>query len=142
KLNNGIIAILGNEFTIQTDNNYLYFELTKTQKEKFGVLAYYRNLDLYETESKYIIIRQNGILVFDKSTITNVEDEFITKYEYKINNNSVEFENVINNYKVYDLLGKVIKSGVNGNTIDINNLIAGPYFILLNEEYIIKFIKE
>lgn len=142
KLSNGNIAILGYEFTVQNENGYLYFELSKTQKEKFGELANYKNVDIFETESQYIIIRRNGILVFDKSTISSVEEKLITKYEYKINNNTVEFENHINSYKLYDLLGKVIKSGENGNTIDINNLIAGPYFILLNEEYIIKFIKE
>lgn len=142
KLKNGNLAILGYDFTIQYKNGYIYFDLAKTQKEKFGELGSPKNLDLYETESKYIIIRQNGILVFDKSTITNVEGKLITKYEYKINNNKVEFESDINNYKVYDLLGKVIRSGESGNTIDISNLITGPYFILLNEEYIIKFIKE
>lgn len=142
KLNNNSIAILGYEFTIQNDNEYLYFEITKTQKEKFGEVASYRNLDIYETENKYIIIRQNGVLVFEKSSITKVEDEYKSKYDYKIVNKSVEFESVINNYKIYNLLGEVVKNGENANTIDISNLIIGPYFINLNDEYIIKFIKD
>lgn len=142
KLKNGTIAILGSEFTIQNGDSYLYYNITKSQEQKGYIQDYSDNLDILEINEKYFIVRESGILVFDKSSITSVSNKLRKKYEYNINNNQVEFEKEINNYKVYDLLGKVIKSGESGNSIDISNLIVGPYFILLNEEYIIKLIKE
>lgn len=142
KLGNGNIAILGYNFTIQHNNGYLYFDLPKTQKEKFGELASYKNLDIVETENKYFIIRVNGILVFDKSTISSVRSEFESKYDYRINNNIIEFNSEVNNYKIFNLLGKISGLGENKKAINLNNLITGPYFILLNDEYIVKIIRE
>lgn len=142
KLSNGNLAIIGYEFTIQHENDYLYYELSKIQKEKHGELANYRNIDLIETDSKYIIIRQNGVLVFDKSTISSVESQFERKYDYHTTNNIIEFNSGINNYKIFNLLGEINGLGENEKSINLNNLITGPYFILLNDEYIIKFVKE
>lgn len=143
KLSNGNLAILGSQFSIQHDSGYLYFDLTKSQKEKYGIQDWYDNLDLFETESKYIIIRQSGILVFDKSTITSVKEELVEKYNYQISNNLIEFtDKNTGNYRVYDLVGKVITDDAYEGTINLSNLLTGPYFIKLNNEYIIKFIKE
>jgi|GEM_PF-1953019 len=142
KLSNGNLAILGSEFTIQHDNDYIYYNITKKQEENGVKYDYFDNIDLIETEKEYIIIRQNGVLVFDKSTISSVESEFKEKYDYQLSNNIIEISSQISNYKIYDLLGKVVNIGENENRINLNNLATGPYFILLNEEYIVKFVKE
>jgi len=142
KLSNGNLAILGSEFTIQHNNDFIYYNITKKQEENGVKYDYFDNIDLVETEKEYIIIRQNGVLVFDKSTISSVESEFKEKYDYQILNNIIEFNSEINNYKIYNLLGKVVSTGENENRINLNNLITGPYFILMNDEYIVKFVKE
>ncbi len=142
KLENGTIAILGSEFTIQNGDSYLYYDITKSQELKGYFQDYSDNLDIIETNEKYFVVRESGILVFDKSSITGVNKQLRKKYEFRTTNNSIEFKSDINSYKVYDLLGKVIKIGFSGNNIDISNFITGPYFILLNEEYIIKFVKQ
>lgn len=142
QLNNGDVAILGLEFTIQHENNYTYFNITELQQEKYGISAKSENLELYETDDKYYVIRRTGILEFEKSAITSVSEELRQKYDYQIFDNSLNFSENINNYRILDLLGKPLKIGENESNIDISVLNTGAYFILLNEEYMVKFIKE
>ncbi|MFN3196266.1 MAG: T9SS type A sorting domain-containing protein [Chlorobiota bacterium] len=142
QLNNGDVAILGLEFTIQHENSYTYFNITEMQQKKYGISAKSENLDLYETEDKYYVIRRTGILEFDKSAITSVNEELSQKYDYQVFNNSLNFSESINSYRIFDLLGKPMKKGGNESNIDISELNTGAYFILLNKEYMVKFIKE
>lgn len=80
--------------------------------------------------------------------ILNVEEELISKYSIFPNpvNNVLNISSNIevNEIKVYSLLGKLIKSNFNSNSINLNDLTNGIYIVKFkspNNSFTEKFIK-
>ena len=130
-----------------------YFQIIAT---KNNVIAFYAAFDGEDTEIYYNILPfgqatkiSESQPITDQISITNIfpnpATDFIT-YEINIKKDT-EFD-----YKIYNLKGELIltgkeqqyKTGTNKNTININNLPEGTYYLCFDTEwgvFVKKFIK-
>lgn len=75
KLNSGELVILSRELIINYEEEYYYYNIPELQKEKGVLDDYYSNLDLFEFKQSKFMVRANGIINFNGSLITSVEND-------------------------------------------------------------------
>jgi hypothetical protein len=154
-LTTGTIRIIGTK----TDNTTIQEDFTLTS-DNFTTLnsftfssAIWNSVDLKQLSFEIV----NGMdyfaidnLVFESSTLSINDFDFYSEKEvYLFPNPTSSYIELTGlktqkNFKIYDFLGKVIKSGTvyNQEKIDIKEFTSGLYFLKLENGNTIKFIKE
>lgn len=113
--NNGTIFVWGSNFY-----NQIGFSLSNTEQIIPISLACPTTLNTIVNDYlEKIILYPNPT-----STLLNVDNSFI-----------------VEQYQIFDISGKIVLNG-NSNTIDVSMLKKGMYFIKLNNNQTVKFIKE
>jgi len=71
---------------------------------------------------------------------TDIEENNLISIQY-FQNNSLLFDSNIDNYIIYTLEGKVLKSGINQSKVDVENFTPGIYILVVKENNTINHLK-
>ena len=126
----GNITIISKEIVRNNSNYYWRGELD-------DIRIYSKSLSLQEIENLYT----SGSLSTHNFKLNNTIELFPNPSRDFIKVSELTTKK---NYTIFTVLGSEIKRGSisNNETIDIRNLTRGPYFLKLDNENSIKFIKE
>ncbi|WP_282038047.1 T9SS type A sorting domain-containing protein [Saccharicrinis aurantiacus] len=111
-------------------------EVTLLKEDKVGIVAFINKGDEVISDTCWINPMDNGI--------ASHKYETIQLYPNPVTGDKLHFSNssYSNNYTIYNASGNPIVNGfVNSNSIDVSALIAGMYYIIIDNKRLVKFIK-